>query len=105
MRNVLPRQSYALTGDWHALYFVHMDEKKVITKLIEHDASLDRIERNMATKDDVRDMKDVLESIVTIAKKIQEDHVFAVEWLKRLQDHVERQDEEIRQIKLKLQMA
>ena len=82
-----------------------MDENKVIQKLVDHDEQLSFIRENMATGSDVREIKSVLESLVTIVKKIDEDHTFAVEWLKRLQTQVEKQEEDIRLIKLKLQMA
>jgi hypothetical protein len=82
-----------------------MNEDKLIRKLLEHDDRLDRIERNMASKDDVRRMTDLLEGIATICKNIQEEHTFAVEWVKRLQTQVERQEEDIRQIKLRLQIV
>ncbi len=82
-----------------------MNEDLIINKLLEHEDRLKRIEENMATKDDVRRMTDLLEGIATIAKRIQEDHVFAIEWLKRLQSQYDKQEEEIRKIKLKLQIA
>ncbi|MSU75452.1 MAG: hypothetical protein EXS55_02985 [Candidatus Magasanikbacteria bacterium] len=90
--------------------FVKLDEHdkqfdRVFIKLIEHDDQLKEIRESMATKDDIRELKGIMESVITIAKKIQEDHVFAVEWLKRLQTQIDRQDEDIRQIKLQLKMA
>ncbi|MEK7516667.1 MAG: hypothetical protein AAB562_03665 [Patescibacteria group bacterium] len=82
-----------------------MIEDKVIHKLLEHDDQFRSIRENMATRDDMRKVMDVLEGIATICKNIQEDHVFSIEWLKRIQAQVEKQDEEIRQIKMRLQMA
>lgn len=82
-----------------------MDENKVINEIISLRENVEIIKETMATKDDVRRMTDLLEGLTTIAKRIQEDHVFAIEWLKRLQNQFEKQEEEIRQIKLKLQMA
>lgn len=66
---------------------------------------IDSIEDRMATKEDTRGIMEILEGIATIAKKIQEDHTFAIEWPKRLQTQVERQEEEIRQIKLQLKLT
>ena len=82
-----------------------MNDDLIIKKLLEHDERFDRWEEKMATKDDMREIKNTLDVIVTEIKKIRDDHVFAVEWLKRLQTQVEKQEDDIRQIKLKLQMA
>lgn len=82
-----------------------MDEDKIITKLLEHDERLERIEENMFTKEDSRKMMELLEGIATVCKNIQEDHVFAIEWIKRLQTKIDQQENEIHAIKARLQMA
>jgi len=61
-----------------------MNEEKIIEKLLEHDREFIAIRREM--KDGFNKVNETLEQLVTIVKKIQEDHVFALEWLKRLQD-------------------
>ncbi|MBI5135421.1 hypothetical protein HZA86_04295 [Candidatus Uhrbacteria bacterium] len=80
-------------------------EEKIIQKLIDHDEQLQFIRENMATSNDVRNMTGILEGIATITQKIQEDHTFGIEWIKRLQTPVERQEEDIRKIKMQLQIA
>lgn len=97
-------------GKYFDRVFVKLDEHdkqfdRVFIKLIEHDDQLKEIRETMATKDDIRELKAMMENLTGIVKKIQEDHVFAVEWLKRLQTQIDRQDEDIRQIKLQLKMA
>ena len=89
-----------------------MNEDKVIQKLVEHDERLDRIEKNMVTKDDYKKHTELLESIVTIVKKTQEDHSFSIEWVKRLQSQVDHQEQgsrkhedEIHKIKMQLKIA
>lgn len=82
-----------------------MNEELIVKKLIEHDEQLSYIRQNMFTRDDGRKMMDILEGIATVVKKIQEDHTFAIEWLKRLQTQVERQQEDIQKIKVRLQMV
>lgn len=82
-----------------------MDENKIIIELLDHRERLNRIEERMFTKHDARSMVDLLEGIATSVKKIEDDHVFSVEWLKRLQDHVERQDADIRKIEMHLKIA
>ncbi len=58
---------------------------KVIMKLVEHDERMDRIETNMVTKADNQRVLDILDGIAKICRNIQEDHIFGVEWIKRLQ--------------------
>lgn len=82
-----------------------MNEDKVIQEILILKDDVQIIKETMSTKDDIRSMMHLLEGIATVCKKIQEDHVFAIEWLKRLQSQVERQENDIRQIKLRLQMA
>ncbi len=85
-----------------------MNEDKIIEKLLEHDERLERMESrldNTATRDEIREIRSILEVIAVDVKKIREDHVFALEWMKRLQDKVDQQEEEIRRIKLQLKMA
>lgn len=82
-----------------------MNEEKVIQKIITIEEKVTAIQETMITRVDHEKHTVLLENIVTIVKKIQEDHVFAVEWLKRLQARVDQQDEEIRRIKLQLKMA
>ena len=67
-----------------------MNEDKIIQKLLEHDSHLQCIKEQMATKNDVRLLMSTLDSLQFICKKIQEDHFFTIEWLKRLQKQVDR---------------
>ncbi len=85
-----------------------MNEDKVIQKLLEHDDRFERMEQkleNTATRDELREIKTILESVAVDVKKIREDHLFVLEWMKRLQDKVDQQEEEIRRIKMQLKMA
>jgi len=95
------------------------NEEKILQKVEEHDKKFDRlidivvdngerlnrIEEVMVTKTDFRHLVGLIENLATDVKTIKEDHTFAIEWLKRLQDHVERQERDIQTIKLKLQIA
>mgnify|MGYP001618081547 CR=1 FL=1 len=82
-----------------------MNEDKIITKLLELDERVERMEQNMVTKSDNQRVLDTLEGIVTICKRIEEDHLFAIEWIKRLQTQVDHQESEIQKIKTRLQIA
>lgn len=82
-----------------------MDEDKIISAVLQNREEIEVIKQNMVTKQEMREVRDILEGIATMVKKIDEDHTFAIEWLKRLQTQVERQEEDIRVIKLKLGIA
>lgn len=89
-----------------------MNEDKIIEKLLEHDDQLREIRETMFTKADGERMLQAIDGLTQMVKKIHEDHVFALEWLKRLQDRVDQQEErlkaqeeEIKKLKLKLQVA
>lgn len=80
-----------------------MNEDKIIEKLLEHDQKFEILEKKM--DDGFNKVNETLEQMVTIMKKIQEDHTFALEWLKRLQDQVEKQEQDIIKIKKQLKLA
>jgi len=80
-----------------------MAKDKIIEKLLQHDEEFKSLRQEM--RDGFNKVNDVLEELVTIVKKIQEDHAFALEWLKRLQDQVEKQEQEIIKIKQQLKLA
>lgn len=82
-----------------------MNETEIVKNIIEVREDTADIRATMATKDDMTEIKDMLENIVTVAKRIQEDQLFSIEWIKRLQDKVDKQDEQIHQIKLHLKLA
>ena len=80
-----------------------MAKDKIIEKLLQHDEEFKSLRQEM--RDGFNKVNDVLEELVTIVKKILEDHAFALEWLKRLQDQVEKQEQEIIKIKQQLKLA
>lgn len=89
-----------------------MNEDKIIQEIMEIKEDIRSLKETSVTKDDFRELKGLVEEVVTITKKIREDHVFALEWLKRLQDKVDAQDkmlhtqdEEIRKIKMQLKIV
>jgi len=80
-----------------------MSEDKIIKKLLEHDQNFETLEMKM--DEGFNKVNETLEQIATIMKKIQEYHTFALEWLKRLQNQVERQEQEIIKIKQQLKIV
>lgn len=87
-------------------------QQNIVQKLVEHDDRLDRIEQTMATKDDINRLTGSIENLTTVVKQVREDQLFIIEWIKRLQSQIDdqqkvinQQAEEIRKIKLHLQLA
>ncbi|MDP3900721.1 MAG: hypothetical protein Q8Q23_06660 [bacterium] len=75
-----------------------MDEQKVINELLTLCADVDVIRETMATKDDVRSMQGTLEDIVTIVKRLDQERIFTLEWVKRI-------EADVNKIKLVLKIA
>ena len=61
---------------------------RVIAKIVEHDDWLDRIEENMATKQDIRDIHDTLDKLVHLAEKKDQELTFMGERVKRIETAV-----------------
>ena len=58
------------------LYMIDMrKEDKIIQKLIEHDERLERIENEMATKKEVREILDTLDAMTTILKHLDQERI------------------------------
>lgn len=81
-----------------------MSEDKIIQKLLEHDEQLSRI----VTKDEFSDFrKETLqnqEEMITILKRLDQERIFTIEWVKRIEKEVEEHRQEIEKIKLKLKV-
>ena len=59
-------------------------------KLLEHDEQLSRIEENMATKSDVREIMDTLDVLVKLAKKEEQELTFMGSRVNRMETDVEK---------------
>lgn len=79
--------------------------ERIETKLLEHDDRLERIEQTMATKNDVREIIGMLEPVVALAKRLEDERTVQAHRTKRLEDNDARQDEDIRLIKQELKLA
>lgn len=71
----------------------------VIKKIISLDEKVETIEASMLTKKDGQRIMNSLEGLTSIAKNIREDHLFSIEWLKRIQRQIDRQQREIERLK------
>jgi hypothetical protein len=80
---------------------------KVITKLLEHDDQFVQIIKKI--DDDVgglrREMLDGQDQMMTILKRLDQERIFTVEWIKRMEKDIETHGDEIKRIKLQLKIA
>lgn len=72
------------------VYYKIMNEDKILQKLVEHDERLDRIEQSMATKADIRDLHTVMDRALNILDRLDQERLFTVEWVKRIENDVEK---------------
>ena len=89
------------------LRFVKVDERfdMVIKMLLNHEDRLERIETNMATKDDIRQINQTLDTLVKSNNDLREDHFCGMRWLKRMQEELGWHDSDIKRIKLVLNLV
>lgn len=87
-------------------------EQDVAKEIIEIKEDIKDIKATMMTQADKAELLTAIENLTTIVQKIRDDQVFTIEWIKRLQNQVDEQQktidkqaEEIRQIKLHLKLA
>ncbi|MFA5188503.1 MAG: hypothetical protein WC460_04035 [Patescibacteria group bacterium] len=75
-------------------------------KLIEHDELLKPLCGDVKTlKTDVKNIANNQEQMITILKRLDEDRVFTHAWVKRIEKEVEDHSQEIKDMKLKLNIA
>ncbi|GEM_PF-5975784 len=82
-----------------------LNEEQLTLDIVNLKADVVAIKETMVNQENYRHMLGLLEGIATNVKTIKDDQPFAIEWLKRIQTHIERQDQEIQAIKVKLQMS
>jgi len=82
-----------------------MADQKIIEMLLDHEARLKRIEENMATKQDLRRIYDILDRISEFMTRHEQGSMMTTRILERLDKKVEEHDDIIRQMKPKLGMA
>ena len=80
-----------------------MQEEKIIQKLIEHDEKFERLGGKM--DENFRKVNDTLEGIATIVQRLDQERIFTAEWVRRIEKEVENHSQEIKDMKLKLNIA
>ena len=87
--------------------FEQVDQRfeQVITMLLNHEDRLERIELNMATKDDIRQINQTLDTLVKSNNDIKEDHLFGLRWQKRMQKQLDFHEEDLKHLKIVLNLV
>ncbi len=87
--------------------FEQVDKRfeQVITMLLNHEDRLERIETNMATKDDIRQINQTLDMLIKSNNDMKEDHLFGLRWQKRMQEQLDFHEEDLKRLKLVLHLA
>ena len=79
-----------------------MDEDKIILKLIEHDEALRRIEEQILSDEEKERLFSTLEDLATNMKALREEQVFTIEWIKRVQSHMDSHERRLQQLETKM---
>lgn len=74
-----------------------MASDKIIQKLLEHDEQLEFICENMATKNEINALLDGQDQMITILKRLDEERIFTIEWVRRIEKEVEEQKKKIKE--------
>lgn len=67
-----------------------MNEDKIIHMLLDHEDRLERIEKNMATKQDLHEISSTLDTLVQLAEKNDQERTMMGEGIKRMRKDVDR---------------
>ncbi|MCC7356740.1 MAG: hypothetical protein IT410_03995 [Candidatus Doudnabacteria bacterium] len=67
-----------------------MNEEKILSKLIEHDERLDRIEQNMATKSELGALSNAIDKVLVIVQKLDQERIFTYKWISRIEGDIDR---------------
>ena len=81
--------------------FDHLDEQIdfLAKKVLNHDERLERIEDNMATKDDLREMSITLDKLVGLAVKKDQELTLIAHGMRKIEDKMEEYDMDLKLIK------
>lgn len=71
----------------------------IARKMIEHDEQFDNIKNEMATKNDLRNISKTLDKLVKLVETQNQEIVMISHGMKRYEEAIEKNTEDIRQIK------
>jgi chromosome segregation ATPase len=95
----LKSQSEQLTSHGE-LFKSHGEQLDLIAmKVVEHDGRFERIEENMATKTDIREISNTLDKLVQLHQKKDQELTMVAHGMRRHEDRIENTEQDIRQMK------
>lgn len=80
-------------------------EDRIIQKLLEIDEKLSKTATNERVDNLERRIMDQFDKQLVILQRLDQERVFLTEWIRRIENEVSKQRQEIDVIKLKLQIA
>lgn len=91
----------------HEQRFDNFDEKfdLLAQTAINHSQRLANIEENMATKEDIKGLIGIIDHWGKSIQDIKVDHTFSVGWLTRMQEQLGWHEQDIKKLKLMLNLA
>jgi len=81
------------------------NEERIIEKLLEHDEKIAQLVTREEFSVFKNDMMNGQDQMIKILTRLDDERIFTVEWVKKIEKDVEQQREEINRIKLQLKVA
>ena len=82
-----------------------MNEDKIIQKLIEHDEQLIEIQEKLKDIPSRDELFGKFDQVLTILDRLDQERIFTVEWIKRLETQVKENTSDIQHLKQHLKVA
>jgi len=76
--------------------------KRIALQVVENRQAIKKIEENMVTKEEHREVINTLDKMMAILQKIEREQIFTYEWIKRIESDVEKNKKDIKILKEKL---
>lgn len=73
--------------------------KRIALQVVENRQAIEKIEENMVTKEEHREVINTLDKMMAILQKIEREQVFTYEWMKRIETDVEKNKKDIKILK------
>lgn len=82
-----------------------MPKDKIILKLLEHDERLERIEGKVDSMITRKEYLQGYDEMITILRRLDQERIFTIEWVRRMEKEVEEHRRAINKIKQTLKIT